>query len=90
MFFNMMRSAFSDFRVNVEDMVAEGDKVVVRSTMTGRHTGEFLGMPPTNRQISVPVIDVLVVRDGKATEHWGVTDTGAMMMQLGGAQAPAG
>jgi steroid delta-isomerase-like uncharacterized protein len=88
-FFETMHSAFSGFRVNVEDMIAEGDKVVVRATIQGTHTGEFLGIPATNKQVNVPVVDIVRVRDGKAVEHWGVTDMGALMVQLGVVQPPA-
>ena len=79
----MFRTAFPDFQFTVDDMIAEGDKVVVRATMSGTHKGEFLGIPPTNKGIKVPFIDIIEFREGKATAHWGVTDQAAMMEQLG-------
>jgi predicted ester cyclase len=53
--------------------------------------GEFLGIPPTGKRIEVEAIDIVRMRDGQAVEHWGVTDTIAMMQQLGAIpeQAPA-
>ena len=88
-FFEMMRGAFPDFRVDVQDTLVDGDKVVVRMQMSGTHQGEFMGMPGSGRQFSIAGIDIVRVADGKATEHWGVTDTMAMMQQLG-AMADAG
>lgn len=82
-FFSMVQSAFPDFRMNVEDIISEGDKVVVRSKLTGTHKGEFMGVPATGKSISVSVIDIVLFSEGKVAEHWGVTDTGGMMEQLG-------
>ena len=86
-FFSMMRGAFPDLQMEVHDMIAEGDKVVARVTMTGTHQGEFMGVPPTGKKISVPTIDIVRFMDGKAAEHWGATDTGSMMEQLGAVPA---
>src|SRR3712207_732074 len=82
-FFEMMRSAFPDFRIDVEDMLVEGDKVAVRMQMSWTHQGEFLGMPGSGQRFSTTGIDIIRVVDGKAVEHWGATDTLAMMQQLG-------
>jgi steroid delta-isomerase-like uncharacterized protein len=79
----MFAAAFSDLEMSADDVIAEGDKVVVRGTMSGTHTGEFMGIPPTNRSFSVQFIDIIEIHDGKATAHWGVTDQAAMMGQLG-------
>jgi steroid delta-isomerase-like uncharacterized protein len=80
--FTMMRSAFPDLRMVIEDMIAEGDKVFVRGRMTGTNKGEFNGMAPTGRSMNVPFADFLRFADGRAVEHWGVTDSGTMMQQL--------
>lgn len=82
-FFAMVQTGFPDFQMNVEDILAEGDKVVVRSRLTGTHKGEFMGVPASDKSIDVSVIDIVRVADGKVAEHWGVTDTAAMMEQLG-------
>ncbi len=86
-FFTMIRTAFPDFRMDVDDLIAEGDKVVARSTMSGTHKGEFMGMAPSGKQFRVSAIDVVRFTDGKAVEHWGVTDAAGMMEQLGAVPA---
>ena len=87
-FVTLFRSAFPDLTVTPEDIIVEGDKVVVRSTLSGTHRGEFMGIPPTGQKFDVQGIDILRVRDGKATEHWGVTDAMGMMQQLGVMEGP--
>lgn len=82
-FVTLMRDAFPDLDVAIEDMVAEGDKVASRVRFSGTHRGEFMGIPPTERKIDVAVIDIVQYRDGKASHHWGLTDQMAMMKQLG-------
>ena len=79
MLFDQLRKAFSGFRMNVEAIAADGDMVVVRVTMTGTHVGEFMGIPPSGKEVRVPLCDWTRVRGGKAVEHWGVTDTSALM-----------
>ena len=82
-FFTMMRTAFPDLRMAVDDLIAEGDKVVARTTMSGTHKGKFMGMDPSGKQFRVSAIDVIRFADGKAVEHWGLTDAAAMMEQIG-------
>lgn len=83
-FFQMNRAAFPDMRMDVDDIVASGDKVVARVTVSGTHRGEFMGMPATGKHIEVSLIDIMRLGgDGLAHEHWGVMDTLAMMQQLG-------
>jgi steroid delta-isomerase-like uncharacterized protein len=84
----MFRSAIPDLRVVVEDMIAEGDKVVVRYTLEGTHEGELFGVPPTGQRLSIKSIAVERVSDGKIREHWRVTDSLDMMQQLGVIPAP--
>jgi predicted ester cyclase len=86
--FKAFHQSFPDFAIQLDDLIAEGDKVFVGATMTGTHEGEFMGIPATGKQISEPIADLLRVRDGKAVEHWGVTDSGAMMQQLGAVEIP--
>lgn len=79
----MVTAAFPDNRHEVEDIFAEGDQVMARVTLTGTHEGNFMGIPPTGRRISVNEIHVYRLRDGKAIEHRvGRDDLGAMR-QLG-------
>ena len=84
----MLHSAFPDFKFTIDDMIAEGDKVVVRSTWSGTHKGEFMGIPPTGKSVSFGVIDIIRFAGGKAVEHWGQMDSMGMMQQLGAIPAP--
>jgi steroid delta-isomerase-like uncharacterized protein len=86
--FTMLRSAFPDLKATIEHLIAEGDKVVLHMTWTGTHEGEFMGIPPTGKSISITVIDILGIAEGKFVEHWGVMDSLAMMQQLGVVPAP--
>ena len=79
----MFRAAFPDLRMSADDTLAEGNKVVVRGTMSGTHKAEFMGIPPTDRGVKIQFIDIIEFRDGMATAHWGITDQAAMMEQLG-------
>jgi predicted ester cyclase len=80
---SMFRAAFPDGVMTIEDMIAEGDKVVSRKTYRGTHQGEFLGIPPTGRQVSVGLIDIMRLVDGQVVEHWSVGDDLGMLQQLG-------
>ncbi len=84
----MFRSAFPDFKVTVNDMIAEDDKVTVRSTWSGTQTGEFMGIPATGRCVSFGAIDIIRVAGGRLAEHWGQMDNTRMMQQLGVIPAP--
>ena len=85
---SMLRSAFPDFKATIEDILAEGDKVVVRMTWSGTQKGEFMGMPATGKRMSIGVIDIIRVANGKLVEHWGQMDAMGMMQQLGAIPAP--
>jgi steroid delta-isomerase-like uncharacterized protein len=79
----MFRGAFPDFNVTIDDMIAEGDKLVVRTTWNGTQKGEFMGIPPSGKRVSFGVIDIIRISGGKFVEHWGLMDSSAMMQQLG-------
>jgi steroid delta-isomerase-like uncharacterized protein len=83
-----VRAGFSNLRFKVEDEMVEGDKLIVRSKMSGTHSGPYLGMPASNKAFTIDAIDIVRVRDGKAVEHWGVFDALTMLQQLGFAEAP--
>ena len=90
MFFRTAGEAFGGLQFEVESMLADGDDVAVRSRMKGTHTGAFMGIPATNKAVDVEAIDWVRVKDGKATEHWGVTDVASLMAQIGAMEgAPA-
>jgi len=84
----MFRSAFPDFKATIDDMIAEGDKVVVRMTWSGTHKGEFMGISPTGKSVSFGVIDIVRFSGDKFVEHWGMMDSTSMMQQLGAVPAP--
>jgi len=84
----MFRSAFPDFKATIDDMIAEGDKVVVRGTWSGTHKGEFMGIAPTGKRVSFGVIDMVRIAGGKFVEHWGQMDNMGLMQQLGLIPAP--
>jgi steroid delta-isomerase-like uncharacterized protein len=79
----MMRAAFPDLHVTVEDMLQDGNKVVTRSRFSGTHQGEFMGIPATGNSFDIPVIDIIEFSENRAIAHWGVMDNAAMMEQLG-------
>jgi predicted ester cyclase len=74
---------FSGFRLEVEDVIAEGDRVWVRGMATGTNTGSVFGRPPTGRTFRITVFDAMRVVDGAVVEHWGVPDQLGMLIQLG-------
>jgi predicted ester cyclase len=69
--------------MRVEDVLADGDLVAYRATVTGTHRGELLGIPPTDRSFRVEHMHFLRLRDGKAAEHWACRDDLGMLTQLG-------
>ncbi|HEX6710720.1 MAG TPA: ester cyclase [Rubrobacter sp.] len=79
----MLRTAFPDLHFSIEQLVAEGDTVAGRLTMSGTHKGPLMGMPPTGRSLRQNHMHFVRFRDGKAVEHWGVRDDVSMMQQLG-------
>jgi steroid delta-isomerase-like uncharacterized protein len=81
--FNMLHTAFPDFKATIEQLIAEGDKAVVYMKWTGTHKGEFMGIPPTGKRFSIGVMDIIRFADGEAVEHWGIMDSATMMQQLG-------
>jgi steroid delta-isomerase-like uncharacterized protein len=79
----MLRTAFPDLHFTIEELIAEGDIVAGRLTMSGTHEGPLMGMPPTGRQVRQDHMHFVRLTDGKAVEHWGVRDDVGMMQQLG-------
>ena len=79
---------FADVSCQAEDMVAEGDKVAVRWTWKGRHTGESMGVAPTGKQVTVTGISILRIVGGMIVEERGEQDNLGMMQQLGIVEQP--
>ena len=79
----MYLTAFPDLHLRVEDMIAEGDKVVIRFTSRGTQKKAFGGIPPTGKQVTVSSIVIARIADGKIVEQWGLDDQMGMLQQLG-------
>ena len=83
-FVGMYKNAFPDLHATVEDMIAEGDKVVTRWTIRGTHQGEIEEFgPATGRQIEIKGITIHRIEDGKIVEEWERYDNLGVMQQLG-------
>ena len=77
------RRSFPDLHVDIEDMVAEGDRVAVRSSIHGTHQGEFRGIPPTGSRVSWQAMAFFRLADGKIVERWSNQDYLGLLQQLG-------
>ena len=77
-------SGLSDIRIEVQQQVAEADRVVTQILLTARHTGALIGIPPTDRTVSLATIRIDRMQDGKIAEHWSVADLAGLMQQLKG------
>ena len=77
------RAAFPDIHMTIEDLIAEGHKVVVRYTARGTHTGEFRGIAPTGKQVTWAGINIYQEEGGKVVETWQLSDRLGMMQQMG-------
>jgi predicted ester cyclase len=79
----MFFQAFPDIHETTEDVIAEGDKVATRGYFRGTHSGEFMNIPATGKQVTVSYIDIWRVENGKLVENWVQMDLYGMMQQLG-------
>jgi len=77
------RAAFHGLKVTVDDILAEGDKVTARFTARGTHNGEFMGVPPTGKEITMTGIEIFLIKDGKIAELWGEANLMGLIQQLG-------
>jgi steroid delta-isomerase-like uncharacterized protein len=82
-FVAMIRAALPDLRVTLEDVIAEGDKVVSRWTAQGTHQGELMGIAPTGNRVTITGITIHRIEDGKIVEEWENWDALGMMQQIG-------
>ena len=75
-FFRALLTSFPDFRMNVEDLIIDGDKAVARVRVTGTHQGDFMGVPPSGKSVEVDLIDIMRFDGaGLLCEHWGASRT---------------
>jgi len=81
--FGTLHRAYPDLQVTAEDVIAEGDKVVARNTVTGTHRGEYIGVAPIGKSVTYNEIFVFRVADGRIAETWGVVDVLSQLRQLG-------
>jgi len=88
-FVNMMRGSFSDLKGTIGPSVESGDLASAQVTISGTHTGEFMGVPATEKSFEIECIDIIKFADGQCLEHWGVTDVMSLMQQLGAIPEPA-
>ena len=88
-FFRVLKGAFPDAKVDPELLVADDEHVSIAYTLTGTHEGEFQGVAPTGREISVRGVQIARFRDGKIVERWGSTDELGIMSQIGAEPQPA-
>jgi predicted ester cyclase len=79
----MLLRGLPDVHVTVEELIAEGDKVVNRNTVTGTHQGEYMGLAPTGKSITYNEIFIFRFANGRIAEMWGVVDVFSQMKQLG-------
>jgi steroid delta-isomerase-like uncharacterized protein len=81
--FGRLHRAFPDLHVTTEDLIAEGDKVVARNTVTGTHQGEYMGLAATGKSITYDEIFIVRFAGGRIAETWGVVDVLSQLRQLG-------
>ena len=81
-FNKVLRPAFPDLKVVIHEQVAEGDKVTTRKTITGTHRGTLFGIAPTNQAVSIEVIDIVRLKDGRYIEHWGINTMSSVIAAL--------
>jgi predicted SnoaL-like aldol condensation-catalyzing enzyme len=84
-----LSGALADVRFDIEDTIAEGDRVCLRLTASATQVGRFMDLPPTGRHYSIGEVHIFRLRNGQLVEHWDVIDSMAMMQQLGAMGAAA-
>jgi steroid delta-isomerase-like uncharacterized protein len=85
--FARLHRAYPDLHITIEDLIAEGDRVVSRNSVSGTHRGEYLGIPPTGKSVTYNEIFIFRFLNGRITETWGVVDVLSQMRQLGAVPA---
>jgi steroid delta-isomerase-like uncharacterized protein len=83
----LFEAAFPSYEIQVEDVIAEGDKVVLRATLRGSHANDFMGVPASGKQVTATGIIIYRIEGGKIVQHWMNFDTLGLMQQLGAVPA---
>ncbi len=82
------RSALPYLKCEIEDIIVEGDKVAMRSRITGTHKGELAGIPPTGNRVSMNTIHIFRIAGGRIADNWDIADLLGLMQQIGAVPAP--
>jgi steroid delta-isomerase-like uncharacterized protein len=88
-FVKQVHAAFPDIETTADDILVEGDRLAVRSTMRGTHQGEFMGIPASGKKVEVSNYDFVRFENDQVVEHWGTIDSAALMEQIGAVPAGA-
>jgi len=83
-----LRGAIPDLRLEIEDVIVDGDRACFRLVGRGHHQGQFGPVPGSGKPVTVDVIDICRFQDGRIVEHWGIADRMGVMEQVGMPQAP--
>lgn len=79
---NVLRKGFPDLTVDIFEQIAERDLVATRKKITGTHTGDIFGIPPSNKKVEIQVIDIIRLKDGKYAEHWGQSNFSDVIAEI--------
>lgn len=79
----MYHTAFPNMKIKINEVVGDGEKLTIFSTMTGTNTGSLMGISPTNKKVTVNGVDIMKFNGEKISDHWGVYDNLSMLTQLG-------
>jgi predicted ester cyclase len=82
-FISVFHAAFPDGHLTIDQMIAEGDTIATRLTFHGTQTGEFQGIAPTGKKVTIPALDMARFESGKLVEHWGGPNQMSLLQQLG-------
>ena len=85
-----IRAAFPDWRLTLHEIVVEGDLAAFRATVTGTHEGALLNLPATGNEVATSALDMIRIRDGRFTDHWGGPDLFTLLQGCGGTLVPKG
>ena len=79
----VLHSGLSDIAMPIDEVIAEGDRVLARLRFQGRHTGKLQGIPATGKPVDIIVMDYFRIADGRLVEHWALMDNLTMLKQIG-------
>ena len=82
-------TVFPKYEMFIDEITAEGNRVVIRARLKGCHKGELNGIPPTNRNVEFPLVVSYEIENGKIVHHWMIADQMMLMEQLGVMNTPA-